>query len=408
MTNDAVTFDFDEIIDRSNTGAMAKNGFRDYLFGGQDPVALPCADDAAISMWVADMAFASAPAARTAMVDRIENHPIFGYSAIFGSELYDTFGAWCDEHYGWRPQPEHLTVSAGIVPALMDFAEIFLADGESVVTLTPAYGYFKHSAEKYDRGLVTCALVEDGNGRYTIDIAAFEEKVSRSDVGMFFLCHPHNPTGRLWTETELRQMADLCFANNVLVISDEIHCDLLRTGLRHTPLAKLYPENDQIITCMSSSKTFNLAGLGIANVIIPNDELRSTWNDHVGPIVNPISLAGAIGVFAHGHRWHEQLLTYLDDNLDYLARRLASELPDALFSIPEATYLAWVSFAAYFPNELNLTRYFAERCGVLVEGGDMFVADADGHVRLNLACPRSTLAEGLDRIIDAVLTYETN
>ncbi len=400
-----MSYDFDEVIDRRNTGAMAKDGFRNYLFGGQDPVVLPCADEDAISMWVADMAFASAPAARAAMVDRVERHPIFGYSAVFEPELYDSFARWCDAHYRWRPQAEHFTTSAGIVPALMDFAEIFVGDGDAVLTLTPAYGYFKHSSAKYDRELITCALVEDESGRYTVDMADFEAKITTSPVRMFFLCHPHNPTGRLWTNDELRQMADVCIANEVLIISDEIHCDLLRAGTTHTPLAKLYPDYDKIVTCMSSSKTFNLAGLGIANVIIANDELRERWLDHVSPLVNPLSEAAAIGVFSHGHAWHRDLINYLDANFAYLAEVLAEKLPKAVFSIPDATYLAWVNLAAYFPNDLNLTRYFAETCGVLLEGGDMFVADADGHVRLNLACPRSVLANGLDKIVDATNNF---
>jgi len=203
-------------------------------------------------------------------------------------------------------------------------------------------------------------------------------------------------------------MTDVCIANDVLIISDEIHCDLLRVGNHHTPLAKIYPHYDKIITCMSSSKTFNLAGLGLANIIIPNDTLREHWDDHVTVLVNPISLAGAIGAFTNGHSWHEQLLHYLDSNFVYLASRLTNELPDAIFAIPEATYLAWINLAAYFPPELNLTRYFAECCGVLLEGGDMFIADADCHVRLNLACPRATLAEGLDRVIATVGSYTAN
>jgi len=182
-------FDFGEQIDRRNTGAMAKNGFREYLFDGQEPVALPCADDDAISMWVADMAFASAPAARQAMLDRIQGHPILGYSAVFGAEFYDPFARWCDDHYGWRPEPEHLRTSRGVVPALKDFAKIFLGPGEAVLTLTPAYGQFKNSADEYRRELVTCPLVEDSTGRYHLDIAAFEERISQPHVKMFFLCH---------------------------------------------------------------------------------------------------------------------------------------------------------------------------------------------------------------------------
>lgn len=398
-------FDFDEIIDRRNTNAMAKQGFRDYLFGGQAPVELPCADDDALSMWVADMAFASAPAARTAMVDRIQDHPILGYSAVFGTDFYDTFSAWCDDHYGWRPEPAHLVTSAGIVPALFDFVKLYVAPDEKVLTLTPAYGFFRHSADAYERELVTCGLVEDASGRYTVDLADFAAKISDPSVRMFFLCHPHNPTGRHWNDDDLRSMAEVCIAHDVLIISDEIHCDLLRAGRTHTPLAKLLPEYDKIITCMSSSKTFNLAGIGFAQVIIPNDELREAWLNNSFVISNPISVAAATGVFANGEPWRQELVAYLDDNFAYVAETLAAELPDAVFSIPEATYLAWVNLSAYFPSDVNLTRYFAEASGVLLEGGDMFVADADGHVRLNVACPRATLVDGLGRVVDAITAY---
>jgi len=169
----AVTFDFDEIIDRRNTSAMAKQGFRDYLFGGQDPVVLPCPDDEMISMWVADMAFASAPAAREAMIARITDHPILGYTGVFGSDFYDTFARWCDDLYCWRPKAEHLLTSRGIVPALFDFVKLYVGPDEAVVTLTPAYGYFKHPVERYGRELVTCALVEDDHGRHSIDFDDF-------------------------------------------------------------------------------------------------------------------------------------------------------------------------------------------------------------------------------------------
>ena len=264
---------------------------------------------------------------------------------------------------------------------------------------------FRHSADAYERELVTCALVEDKSGRYAVDMADFEAKVSDPAVRVFFLCHPHNPTGRHWSDDELRAVANLCIAHDVLIISDEIHCDLLRKGRTHTPLAKLYPNYDKLITCMSSSKTFNLAGIGFAQVIIPNDEIRDAWLDNAFVVSNPISVAAATGVFANGEPWRQELLAYLDDNFAYVAETFAAELPEAVFAIPEATYLAWVNLSAYFPADLNLTRYFAEATGVLLEGGDMFVADADGHIRLNVACPRATLVDGLGRVIDAVKTY---
>ena len=207
----------------------------------------------------------------------------------------------------------------------------------------------------------------------------------------------------MWTTDELRQMAELCFANDVMVISDEIHCDLMRTGLTHTPLAKLFPESDQIITCMSSSKTFNLAGLGFANVIIPNDEIREIWLDRNFPIVNPISLAAAVGVFTDGDAWLAQLRTYLDANFALVRDVVAEQLPDAVFRVPDATYLAWIDLRRYFAPDIDLTRYFAEKTGVLLEGGHKFVADGAGHVRLNLACPRSVLDDAMTKIVAATL-----
>ena len=395
--------DFDQVIDRRNTNAMAKGGFRNYLFGGQDPVVLPCEDDDTISMWVADMAFASAPAARDAMVGRIQSHPIFGYTAALDDQLFAPFAAWCQRHYDWAPKAEHFVTSEGIVAALKDLVEFVLEPGEKVITLTPSYGWFKNSVTHHDHELVTCGLVQDADGYYTIDMDDFAKKVSDPSVRMHFLCHPHNPTGRIWTDDELIAMAEVCLANNVLIVSDEIHCDLLRNGKTHTPLAKLMPDTDQIVTCMSSSKTFNLAGLGLANVIIPNTELREYWIERSSPIINPVSMAAAIGVFSNGDEWLGELKSYLDESFAHAKQRLTAELPAALFNIPDATYLGWIDLTAYFAPGTNLTRYFAESTGVLLEGGDMFVADADGHIRVNFACPRSVLDEGLDRIITATL-----
>ena len=198
-------------------------------------------------------------------------------------------------------------------------------------------------------------------------------------------------------------MAKLCEANGVLIVSDEIHCDLLRTGVTHSPLSKLVPDNDRIITAMSASKTFNLAGLSFAIVIIANPDLRTQWNDYNLAVQNPVSIEGTIGAFRDGQQWHQDLTTYLDANFAYLAERLSAELPNAQFAIPDATYLAWIDLNAYFPADTSLTRYFAEAEGLLVEGGEMFVADGDGHVRMNLACPRAVLADGIDSLVRATL-----
>ena len=185
----------------------------------------------------------------------------------------------------------------------------------------------------------------------------------------------------------------------MLIISDEIHCDLMRSGRTHTPLAKLFPDSDQIITCMSSSKTFNLAGLGLANVVIPNDAVRDAWEDRHFSVVNPISAAAATAVFREGGEWLAALTEYLDANFGLVRTTLAEHLPLAQFTIPEATYLAWIDLSAYFEPGTNLTRHYASQAGLLIEGGEKFVADGDGCIRMNLACPQSTVQEALNRLI---------
>ncbi|MFT7475244.1 MAG: cystathionine beta-lyase [Verrucomicrobiales bacterium] len=395
-----MTYDFDRLIDRKNTNAAAMEGFRGYLFENE-PLEFPCGDDEVVCLWVADMAFASAPAAIDAMKERLE-HPIFGYTAVFDDGLFNAFRDWCEHFYGWAPEQEHFLTSPGVVPALFDLVDLTVGPDEKVLTLTPAYGHFKRAPEHHGRELVTCGLIEAEDGSYTIDFELFESKVADPALRIFFLCHPHNPTGRVWTDAELRQMTELCLANDVMVVSDEIHCDLLRNGAGHTPLAKLFPDSDQIITCMSASKTFNLAGLGLASLVIPNDELRATWIERKSPLVNPISIAAVTGVLRGGHGWLEALQTYLDANLAYLHNRLSAELPEAVFRIPDATYLAWIDLSRHFAEDVDLMRFFAERAGVILEGANMFISDGAGHVRLNVACPRAVLDNALSRIVLAV------
>lgn len=383
---------------------MAQEGFRKSLFGDDGPdVALPCADGEAISMWVADMAFATAPAATDAMIERV-SHPIFGYTGTVDDELFGAFHDWCANRYDWRPSRKHFVTARGVVPALQDLVEQIIGPGEKVLTLTPAYGNFEKSCTRHGRELVASDLVDDGQGNFALDFADLEAKLADPQVQMFLLCHPHNPTGRVFTEAELQEMAELCFANDVLVVSDEIHCDLLRTGVQHTPLAKLFPDSDQIITCMSTSKTFNLAGMRLAHVLIPHDGYRSAWKDRVSMLVNPVSLAAATGVLRDGGAWLTELCTYLDGNFEFLRTTLAKELPDAVFSIPDATYLAWIDVGRYVDVDTKISRHIAETSGLLVEGPDMFVANAKGRIRVNVACPRSTLEMALHRLVPAIQT----
>ncbi|MEM9886859.1 MAG: PatB family C-S lyase [Bacteroidota bacterium] len=389
-------YNFDRIINRQHTNCMSVEGYENYLFGEEEEVHVPYPKDALIRMWVADMDFAVAPEIITAIRDRLE-HPIFGYSGVFERSYCRAFQNWCKTRYDWTFDSTHLVHSQGIVPALFSFAEFLCQPKDKILFLTPSYAFFKHAADHNGVGIMTSNLIYE-NGHYQIDFEDFEQKTAQPEVRLFLLCSPHNPTGRNWSIAELQRLGEICLANEVIIIADEVHCDLLRAKESFTPLAKIFPDSDQIITCMATTKTFNLAGFQFSNIIIPNDDFRAKWQERNLPLANPLSVVAAEAAYTKGSPWLTALTSYLDENFSYLDAYLKEHLPKAEFHIPAATYLAWVNLANYFPAEKNLTLFFAEDAGVILEGGNMFVANAAGFIRLNLACPRLKLEEGLERI----------
>ncbi|WP_342601870.1 MalY/PatB family protein [Peribacillus sp. FSL E2-0159] len=391
-------YNFDKIIERRGTNAMNTDGFREYIFKATKDMVFPYKDEEFIRMWVADMEFATPPEVIQAIKDRADKQ-IFGYTKVFDPNYYRAFSNWTKEHYNWNFEQEHLVFSHGIIPALFELIEYISKPDEKILIVTPSYAYFKYAAEFNNIELVTSDLVNK-EGYYTIDFDDLEEKAKDEKVTLCIFCNPHNPSGRVWTPEELKKFGDICLENNVTIISDEIHCDLLRNGMVHTPLAKVFPETDRIITAMSASKTFNMAGLMFSNIIIPKDEIRAAWKERHYDFENPLSIAATLAAYEHGDEWLKQLKDYLDGNFEFTKQYLEHHLPKAVFSIPEATYLAWVDISAYLPDEENLPLYFANNAGVLLEGGNMFVANSDGYIRVNLACPRSILTEGLKRICE--------
>jgi len=389
-------YNFDEIIDRRATNALNTDGFRDYIFHAPPDMAFPFQDEEFIRMWVADMEFATPPEIIDAVKARLDRR-IFGYTKVYDPEYFETFARWTQLHYDWSPRKEDLVTSPGIIPALYELIDYLCKPDEKVLIVTPSYAYFKYAADHNRLELVTSDLVET-DGHYTMDFEDLERKAKDEKVTVCIFCNPHNPTGRVWTPEELTRFGELCLRNNLWIISDEIHCDLLRNGLRHTPLAKVFPATDRIITCMAPSKTFNLAGFMFSNIIIPNKELMAVWGARHYAMENPLSIAAAQAAYAQGHEWLRQLKIYLDANFEFTRDYLATHLPKSVFRISEATYLAWVNIKAYLPQEPDLPLFFANRAGVLLEGGNMFVANSEGYIRLNLACPRAVLKEGLERI----------
>lgn len=393
-------YHFDEIIDRQNTNAMSTDGFRDYIFHADETMQFPYRDEEFIRMWVADMEFATPDVVIDAMRARLDKR-IFGYTRIFSSDYYNAFSGWCKKRYDWSFEKKELVMSNGIIPALYELVGHICKPDEKVLFLAPSYAYFKYAADFNDRGYV-CSDLKEENGHYSIDFEDLEQKSADEKITLFILCNPHNPTGRVWQEEELKKLAEIIEKHHLWVISDEIHCDLTRLGKQHLPLGKIMPDYQRLITCMAPSKTFNLAGLMISNVLIRDDALRSVWLNRHYNFDNPLSIAAAQAAYEKGEDWLNALRAYLDQNFLFTQQYLHSHLPKAGFQIAEASYLAWVNLSAYFEKDVDLPLFFANKAGVLLEGGDMFVENSDCFIRLNLACPRSILEEGLRRICEAV------
>ena len=397
-------YDFDEIIDRTHTNALNTDGFRQYIFKAGPDKVFPYKDEEFIRMWVADMEFAVAPEIREALKKRI-NRQIFGYTGVYDDEYYTSFSKWCKDHYNWSFPKEELTFSPGIIPALFQLVETLCTKEEKVLINTPSYGYFAHAANYSGVEILKSPLKRNAAGHFTMDLQDLERKASDPAAKVLIFCNPHNPTGRMWTEEELEAVAGIVEKYNLWIISDEIHCDLIRAGKKHIPMAKVMEDYPKLITCMSASKTFNMAGLQFSNIIIRDPALRRAFKraDKIGGFVNPLSMTAQKAAYDAGGEWHEEMKEYLDENFRYLKDFLKVCLPEAVMEIPEATYLAWVDLSAYFDEEDDLPEFFAYKAGVLLEGGDaLFVGNANRFVRLNLAMPRELIQTGLERMRDAI------
>ena len=401
-------YNFDEIIDRSNTNALNTDGFRSYIFNAGPDKVFPFKDEEFIRMWVADMEFATPPEICQAIKDRVDKR-IFGYTQVFDNDYYELFSKWCDKYYDWTFLKEELVFSTGIIPALYQLAEELVGPDEKMLINTPAYGFFQRTAEYNNINLV-CSDLKNDNGYFTIDFDDLERKAADPKMKLLLWCSPHNPSGRIWTEEELRKVADIVEKNDLWIISDEIHCDLIRRGQKHIPMGKVMPDYKKLITCMAGSKTFNIAGLMLSNIIIRDPKLRKRFSDrdkNVG-FINPLSLVAHKTAYEKCGDWMEQLNDYLDKNFEFVKEYLETNLPDAVYNIPEATYLAWIDLNKCLPDIDDLPGFFANEAGVLLEGGDeLFVGNAKGFIRLNLAMPRSIIEEGLKRISEAIIKHNT-
>ncbi|MCE4964066.1 putative C-S lyase [Staphylococcus haemolyticus] len=398
-----MTYNFDEIIDRRSTNAMNVEGYKGYLFGDADTSDLEEHDEL-IRMWVADMDFATPEVVLDAIRERLDKK-ILGYTNIFGTDYYEAFVSWTERRFGYTFPQDHLVFSHGIVAGLIELVSYICDNDDKALILTPSYGPFKMACDKNNIKTVYSPMINH-NGYYEIDFEDVRQKVETENIKVCIFANPHNPTGRVWSEDELKQLGQIMVDNDVWIISDEIHCDIKRAGQTHVPFAKAVPDYDKIVTAMSQSKAFNIAGLMFSNIIIPNRRLLKTWKLHHFSSENPLSIVATQAAYEKGEEWLAAMNDYLDDNFKYLAQFLEQELPHAEFKIPEATYLAWVDLSYYIKAkhiDEPIAKYFIKHAGVIIEGQEQFVHNAEGHIRINIAVPREIMIKGLQKIKDALV-----
>jgi cystathionine beta-lyase len=382
-------YDFDEIVDRAGTGSMK------WEAGKKINTYLP---NEHIPLWVADMDIACAPPILDAMRRRLDRR-ILGYTNLTEA-CKNSVVNWMKRRYGWETGAEQIVFSPGVVASLFSAVERLTRPGDEVCFLTPAYRPFDRAVKDSGRvPLYSRMVVRDGV--WSINFQDLSEKLARPNCSMFFHCNPHNPTGRVFSESELRRLGKLCFSNDVFVVSDEIHADLTRDGIVHIPLSKLFPAEGRVITCTSPSKSFNIAGNNHAHLFIPDAELRREWGRQYNGHPTALSNEATIAAYDESEDWLEALRMYLDENFCIMKQILDECLPKAVFSIPEGTYLAWVDLNGYGMSEQELKRRISE-AGVFVQFGEDFVDNGDCYMRVNLACPSSILREGLERICRAL------
>ncbi len=390
-------YDFDKVVERRNTNSY-KWDKSEELVGGQD----------VLPLWVADMDFQSPPAMLDALKQRVE-HGIFGYTAVPDS-CYEVIIDWMKKRHGWDIQKEWIVFTPGVVAAFHWIVKAYTHPGDSVIIQTPVYYPF-FSAVTYNG----CQIVENqlryADGCYEIDFDDLEKKFD-ARTKVLLLCSPHNPVGRVWTQAELSRLAELCLKHQVILCSDEIHADLILRGYKHTPTAMISEEIAcNTVTCTAVSKTFNIAGLTTGFVIIPNQRLRKEFvraKHNTG--VHLSNLFGIIATetaYRYGEEWLEQLLDYLQDNLEFLTRFTQEQIPQIKVVQPEGTYLAWLDCRGLNLSDTRLTRFLLREAKVWLVEGTKYGNGGSGFQRLNFACPRSVLREALQRIGLTTNIYES-
>lgn len=392
-------YDFNEIIDRSNTQCL-KWDFLPQFFGKKvqqgDPSKL-------LPFWIADMDFRAPEPLIIALEERIK-HGIFGYSG-FSKSYYESVISWFKRRHGWDIKREWFIFTPGIIPAINFIIQEFSEVGDKIIVQNPVYYPFFESIKNNRRQiqLNPLKIVDD---HYEMDFENLKQQMEDPKVKIMILCSPHNPVGRVWTKSELKKVGDLCLEHNILLISDEIHSDIIYSGYTHTNFASISDEfSDYVITCTSASKTFNLAGLQTSNIIIKNEQLRNRLKQRVLSAgiqePNPIGALATEICYKECEDWVDQLIDYLQSNLGYIKNFVREYMPEIKVFEPQGTYLVWVDFRAWKKNFHELEDFMLNKAQVALDEGYIFGPGGEGFERFNIATPRIYLKECFDRIYRA-------
>jgi len=383
---------FDTQIDRRNTHCVKWDSTKKQF--GRDDI---------IPMWVADMDFATLPEVVNSIKERAD-HGIFGYT-IRPDDLDNAIVNWVSKKHGWNINKDWIVYTPGVVTALNLSVFALTQPEDSIIIQPPVYPPFLYLAKNQNRTMLINQLINDNN-HYYMDFEDLEKKMA-SGAKMMVLCSPHNPVGRVWSREELSKVIELCLKYNVLLISDEIHSDLIYPSYNHIPIASLSKEIEQhSVTCIAPSKTFNVPGLMLSATIIPNEELRKKLykviNQFAIGSTNIFGMVAAQAAYTHGEKWLTQLIEYLNGNLDYLKSYIGEHIPEIKIVEPQGTYLVWVDCRGLGMEPHALNDFMLNQARIRLNNGADFGPGGEGFMRMNIACPRSTLEEALNRLRKAI------
>jgi len=384
-------YDFDEIVDRRNTESAKWKAVK-KLYGRDD----------IIPMWVADMDFKSPPEVIEVLKKRAE-HGVFGYPML-DDDYFEPFINWIRDKHGIEIKKEWIVTADGVVDALKIAILAYSKPGDNVVIQTPVYYPFYKIIQSNGRMIIKNSLKFE-NANYSMDFDDLEKKLSLKRTKLFILCNPHNPVGRVWKSEELEKLVQLCIKHNVILLSDEIHSDLVFSPNKHIPIFSILEDiKNTSLTFYAPSKTFNLAGLKASFVVIPNEQLRTEYKNVIESLasesLNIFGMVAAKVAYEHGKDWLDDLLSYLRGNIDYVYDFFNKKLPNVKLQKPEGTYLMWLDFRAY-GDEQKVKEILVNNAKVGLEEGSIFGEEGKGFFRMNVGCPISILQKACNGIYDA-------